>query len=218
MRLAFIHAALASLPALRRGLAQHPDWDVVNLLDDGLQRFFADHDDLSVEARLRDMVRAATSAYHARAVLATCSAARLDAIERIAEEFAVPFLKIDYPMCQSAVRAAQRIGVVVSFPPTEAVTIGTLAEAAIREGRAIHPQTVVVAEALTLLNAGDRATHDRLLTEAAVGLRAQGVETIVLAQVSMSHLAEPLAQQLGIPVWDSLSTSFAELDRLLGGL
>lgn len=216
MRLAFIHAALASLPALRRGLEQHPEWDIVNLLDDGLQRFFAGHDDLAVEARLRDMARAATGAYQARAILATCSAARLDAIERIEQECGVPFLKIDYPMCREAVRAAERIGVVVSFPPTEPVTIGTLAEAALRERRAIQPQTVVVPAALQLLNAGDKLAHDRLLSEAATGLREQGVEAIVLAQVSMSHLAAPLTAQLGVPVLDSLSTSFAELERLLG--
>lgn len=214
MKLALIHAAWASLPALRRGLASHPSWDVVNLLDDGLQRLFADHDDVAVEERLREMARAAVKAYGARAVMATCSAARLDAIERIGAEFGVPFLKIDYPMCRAAVRAAERIGVVVSFPPTEPVTIGTLAEAALREGRAIHPQTVLVADALDLLNAGDRTTHDRLLTEAAEGLRRGGVEAIVLAQVSMSHLAEPLTARLGIPVFDSLSTSFAELERL----
>lgn len=214
MRLAFIHAAFASLPALRRGLEQHPDWDVVNLLDDGLQRFFADHDDLAVEDRLREMVRAAATAYRARAVLATCSAARLDAIERIEQEFGLPFLKIDYPMCRAAIRVAQRIGVVVSFPPTEAVTIGTLAEAAVRESRAIQPHTIVVADALHRLNAGDRETHDRLLTTAATSLREQGAEAIILAQVSMSHLAVPLQASLGVPVFDSLSTSFAELERL----
>lgn len=216
MRLAFIHAAFASLPALRRGLEKHPDWDVVNLLDDGLQRLFADHDDLAVEERLRDMVRAAATAYGVRAVLATCSAARLDAIERIEQEFGLPCLKIDYPMCRAAVRVAGRIGVVVSFKPTEAVTIGTLAEAAVRENRAIQPHTLVVPEALDLINAGDRAAHDRLLTAAATSLRAQGAEAIVLAQVSMSHLAEPLAQALGVPVFDSLSTSFAELEARVG--
>ena len=214
MRLVFVHAALASLPALRRGLDQRPTWDVVNLLDDGLQRFFADQDDLAVEDRLRDMVRAAATAYRARAVLATCSAARLDAIERIEQEFGLPFLKIDYPMCRAAVQVAERIGVVVSFPPTEPVTIGTLAEVAVRENRAIRPHTIVVPGALDLLNSGDRAAHDQLLTAAATSLREQGAEAIVLAQVSMSHLAVPLASALGIPVFDSLSTSFAELERL----
>jgi Asp/Glu/hydantoin racemase len=206
------------LPALRRGLAQRPHWDVVNLLDDGLQRLFADHDDLGVEARLREMVQTGVRTYGARAVLATCSAAPLGAIERIEGESGVPVLKIDYPMCRAAVRAAEQVGVVVSFRPTEAVTIGTLAEAAIREGRAIRPHTMVVADALDRLNHGDRESHDRLLTEAAQSLAAQGAGAIVLAQVSMSHLAVPLSQQLGIPVFDSLSTSFAELDRVVAPL
>jgi len=214
-RLAFLHAAFASLPPLRRGLEQHPDWDIVNLLDDGLQRLFADHDDLAVEARLREMARAGIRTYGARAVLATCSAAPLAAIERIEQEFGVPVMKIDYPMCRAAVRAASRIGVVVSFPPTEPVTVGTLAEAALRERRAIQPHTLVVPDALTILNNGDRPTHDRLLTEAATTLVQAGAQALVLAQVSMSHLAAPLATQLGVPVFDSLSTSFTALEQAL---
>ena len=50
---------------------------------------------------------------------------------------------------------------------------------------------------------------------AADDLAAQGVDAIVLAQVSMAHLAAPLKERTRLPVLSSLETSLVEVRRIL---
>jgi hypothetical protein len=53
--------------------------------------------------------------------------------------------------------------------------------------------------AFAALAAGRREEHDALVTQAALALAAR-VDRLVLAQASLAHLAEPLAQKTGKPV------------------
>lgn len=212
MKAGFIHAAVPSLEPLRRAVAaSYPAWQVHHQLDDGLQRFFAARDDAAVERRLTEMARTAVEVYGAEVLLATCSAARLESVEAAGAAAGRRFLKIDEPMCRLAVETTGNIGVVVSFPPTEAVTLATLGTVARRHGRDLFTRTAVRPEALQALNHGDRARHDELLAEAAQSLARGGAKAILLAQVSMAHLAAPLAARLGLPVFESLSTSLKAL-------
>jgi Asp/Glu/hydantoin racemase len=66
--------------------------------------------------------------------------------------------------------------------------------------RDIAVQSVLCAAAFDALASGRRELHDRLVGEAAAEL-APRVDRIVLAQASLAHLAAPLAEQLGLPVF-----------------
>ncbi len=216
LRIGLIHAAVAAIAPVNEAVARlYPDWDPVNLLDDGIQRHFHAHNDAGVGERLGDLARIAHEEYGVQALLATCSAARVETVEAIGVARRIPCVKIDFPMCEAAVQAGSVIGVVVSFPPTEAVTRATLDEAARRAGAAPGYRFVAVPEALKLLNAGDRATHDAMITAEVEKLVRVGVDSIVLAQVSMAHLGAPLTERFGIPVFESLSTSLAALRRII---
>ncbi len=216
VRIGLLHAAFASIVPVNRAIAQHyPGWDPANLLDDGLQRHFHTGNDRAVGERLGDLARIAIEEYGAQALLATCSAARLETVEAIGAARGLPCVKIDFPMCDLAVRAGGTIGVVVSFPPTEAVTRATLDEAARRAGVEPEYRFRLVPEALTLLNQGDRATHDALIAAEVEQLAQAGVKSVVLAQVSMAHLGAPLSQRFGLPVLESLSTSLTVIEKAL---
>lgn len=211
-RVVFLHAALAAIQPLANYCARSaPELGIVNLLDDGLQGHFQSGDDGAVFARLNDLLRIGVEAYGAEGAMVTCSAASLAVMNRLTGASSVPVIKIDVPMAHAAVRAANRIGVLVTFRPTEKVTLSILQNAAAREGKPAILQPLFVPQALSLLNSGDAATHDRLMTDAAMKLVGQGAEALVLAQVSMAHLREPLTSALGVPVFESLSTSVAAL-------
>ncbi len=217
MRLGFLHAAVAAIAPVNQAVARlHPSWEVVNLLDDGILRHFHTRNEAGVKERLDDLARIAVDAYGARALLATCSAARLETVEAIGTARGVPCIKIDFPMCDRAVRLGGTIGVVVSFAPTQAVTIATLWEAARRAGMPLDYLTRSVPEALTLLNSGDRAAHDSLIAAEAEQLVREGASSIVLAQVSMAHLGAPLSKRLGVPVLESLTSSLEACEKALG--
>ena len=206
----FLHAAVPAIQPLAEYCKTHaPELNIVNLLDDGIQRHFQAADDDAVFARLYEMLRTGIDDYGAQAALVTCSAASLAVMDRLSGAVSIPVIKIDVPMAHAAVQAARRVGILVSFAPTQPVTISILEEMARRQGREVTLIPRLVPDVLRLLNGGDKASHDHLMTEAAQALVAEGAEALVLAQVSMAHLGAPLETLLQIPVFESLSTSIA---------
>jgi uncharacterized protein YbjT (DUF2867 family) len=68
--------------------------------------------------------------------------------------------------------------------------------------------------ALAALDRGDRATHDRLVMEAAKDLR--DCDLIALAQYSMAPAAEAVATATGRPVLTTPDSAVQKLMKLLG--
>ena len=215
-RISLIHASPAAIAPLARYCAEaEPQWEMTNLLDDGIMRQFRTGDDAAVESGLLSLVDRACSRYHAEAALITCSAASLGLMRKLSAAAPVPLVKIDAPMAEAAVRSASPIGALVTFPPTLAPTCALLNEVALSAGRAISIRTELREEALQALLQGDSAAHDRLLTEGARALHSAGAGVIVLAQVSMAHMREPFEREFGIPVFSSLETSRKALREAL---
>ncbi len=95
-----------------------PELEITNLLDDGLLRLLAAKETATAERRLAEMIKAAVETYGAELAMITCSSVSREMAERLASDFALPVLKIDYPMMRQAVRAGARIGVAATFTPT----------------------------------------------------------------------------------------------------
>lgn len=215
-KVAFIHTSPAALGPLTQFYTEAaPELEVTNLLDDGLLRLLAAKDFATAEARLREMIKAAAETYGAEAAMVTCSSVSKEMVESISAAFALPVLKIDYPMARRAVRAGGRIGVAATFPPTLVPTRRLLASAAGEIGATIETVEDVTPEAYDALLSGDAARHDRLLLEAVSRLEARGVSVVVLAQVSMARVLPKLEGRVGVPVLSSLHTS---LEAIRGAL
>ena len=67
--------------------------------------------------------------------------------------------------------------------------------------------------ALSALDRGDRATHDRLLVEASKDLR--DCDVIALAQFSIASAAPPIAEATGRPVVTTPDSAVEKLMKLL---
>lgn len=213
---AFIHAAPAAIAPLMQFYGSHaPEFEITNILDDGLLRFFATNDTASVEKKLRAMVTAAREWYGARAALVTCSAAPRVTTDVLQQEAGIPVLKIDQPMAEEAVLAGRRLGVVVSFPPTLEPTSQLLRDAASEAGRDVELAPAVAPEALHALNRGNTDLHDRLILEQIDNLAGAGVDAIVLAQGTMARVLPMISAP--VPVFSSPAASLNRLRTLLGG-
>jgi len=209
---AFIHASpLAIEPLKTYYAAAEPEWTITNLWDDGILRLFRSNDQARIEAALASLLDHAVKLYASEVALITCSAARLELIDRLRERSPIPIVKIDSPMAEAAVRAASKVGVLVTFAPTVDATVAMLRETAQVAGREVEVVPSLVDGAFERLFAGDAPEHDRLLWKGAASLRDAGVGAIVLAQVSMAHLRAELEKSLGLPVYSSLETSHAAL-------
>lgn len=214
--IAFIHTSPVALPPLAEYYRREaPEFEVTNLLDDGVLRHFTANDESSIIRSLGRMISAAREEYQARLALVTCSALRRPTRLAIEQAAGIPVLKIDEPMADQAVRVGRRIGVAVTFEPTVEPTRELLLQAA--NGRELELDIRVMPEAYTALRSGDSAAHDRILLDGIHGLATAGVDCIVLAQVSMARILTPAQARWTLPVFSSLETSLAAVRATLGG-
>jgi glutamate racemase len=131
----------------------------------------------------------------AAAVLVTCSSIG-EAVEEAARALPVPILRVDAPMAAEAVELAAetgrsagrpgRIAVLATLAATLGPTGRLIERAAAAAGADVRVAAHVVEGAVAARDAGDRATHDRLIRDA---VRAAEADVIVLAQASMAAAA-----------------------------
>jgi aspartate/glutamate racemase len=215
-KLAFVHTAAPAIQPVMQFYSQAaPDLDITNLMEDGLLRLLAERKHDTVFARLREMIGAARTVYGAELVMITCSSVPLTMARDISKESGLPVIKIDGPMARRAVEAGSRIGVAVTFRPTIEPTSKLLRETAATMGREVELVIQMVEGAYDALFAGDLATHDRLLLDGIRELAAKGVDSIVLAQVSMARVREAARDEVSVPVFSSLDTSLTAIRELL---
>src|SRR5215831_3132862 len=208
MRIALIHALKHSLVPIEEAFARlWPEATRMNLLDDSLSA------DLARDGRLKDAMTERflalgryAAATGADAILFTCSAFG-PCIEAVARAHApMPVLKPNEAMIEQAVTMGKRIGLLSTFPPT---LVSMPPE---------FPDSVKVVPklaegALAALDRGDRATHDRLITEASKDLR--DCDVIALAQFSIAATAPLVAEATGKPVVTTPDSAVLKLKKLL---
>lgn len=216
-RIALIHALEESvLPARAAFAAGWPEAQVFDLLDTSLAT------DLAARGRLDDamMQRFLTlgryacategAAGPARGMLFTCSAFG-PAIEAVKRDLSIPVFRPNEAAFAEALAIGDRIGLVVSFAPSQASLTRELEEMA---GRPLQVSGVVAEGALAALKRGDGATHDRLVAEAAA--RLANVDVLVLGQFSLARSRHAVEQATGLPVVTTPEAAVTALRKAIG--
>jgi Asp/Glu/hydantoin racemase len=138
----------------------------------------------------------------ADAVLVTCSSIG-PAVPLARQVFDFPILRVDEAMAEQAVSVGSRIGVLATLSTTLEPTVALLHDVAAARSRSIQVEPCLCDGAFEAVLAGDHATHDRIVSEALLGL-ADRVDVVVLAQASMAGLLERLPPgDLACPVLSS---------------
>lgn len=218
-KVGFIHTSPAAIPPLTDFYRDNaPELDITNLLDDGILRFFSKGDEGGAEARLQDMLCDVRDAYDAELAMVTCSAVSRSLVARLADATGLPVVKIDDALARQAVAAGSRLGVLVTFPPTQAVTRKLLEDTAAEAGRTLELRFHLMPEAYEALLAGKYDRHDAILLDGIRELARQPLDAIVLAQVSMARILNKLPDTGGIPVLSSLSASLTLIRERIAAL
>lgn len=214
-QVAFIHTSPAAIPPLADYYRDHAtDLEITNLLDDGILRFFARQNDRAAEERLADLLCTARDIYNSELAMVTCSAVSRQTIKRLADAVGLTTVKIDDALARQATATGSRLGVIVTFPPTQAVIGKLLRDTAEEKGAKADLTFRVIPEAYEALLGGKHAQHDELLLECIQQLAAQPVQAIVLAQVSMARIL-PKLPKLPVPVLSSLAASLTTIRERL---
>src|ERR1700730_5057936 len=208
MRIALIHALKHSIVPIEASFAKlWPDARLMSLLDDSLSA------DLARDGRLTDAmtdrflrIGRYVASTGADAILFTCSAFG-PCIEAVARAHTpMPVLKPNEAMIEQATALGRKIGLLSTFPPT-LVSMPPEFPASVE----IVPK--LAEGALTALDRGDRAEHDRLVTEASRSLL--DCDLIALAQYSMAPAASLVAEASGRPVLTTPDSAVLKLKELL---
>ncbi len=133
------------------------------------------------------------------------------AIERSTAAVSIPVLKPNEAMYESALAAGKRIGMVATFAPAVQSMEAEFDEAAGTGGAS--PVSVLAKGAIEALRAGDEASHNRLVADAAGGLN--DVDAILLAHFSTSRALGEVAARLQTPVFARPDAAVAKMRRLL---
>ena len=214
-RITLIHAVMVAIaPVLEAFREGWPEAEVSSLLDDGLTGALNREGGLTppIVQRIRDLATYAARS-GADGILFTCSAFT-PAMDLARQDVTVPLLKPDESMFTAALDAGRRIGVVATFPGTIPVAEPQIRAMAAARGVDVEIVTAVVPEAFKAVNAGDMATHDRLVADAAAAL-APRVDVICLAQFSMARARPEVQRRVTIPVLTSPTAAVNRLRTLL---
>ncbi len=208
MRITLVHALKHSIVPIEASFARlWPDARLMNLLDDSLSADLARDGGLSetMTERFLALGRYAAGA-GSDAILFTCSAFG-PCIEAVARAQApMPVLKPNEAMIEQAAARGRKVGLLSTFPPT-------LVSMPPEFPSSVEIVPKLVEGALAALDRGDRATHDRLVVEAAKSLR--DCDLIALAQYSMAPAAEQVTEATGRPVLTTPDSAVTKLKRML---
>ncbi len=216
-RIALIHAVATAIPPIQHAFKEGwPEARLSNLLDDDLMPAYTREGGLTPHITERICALALYAARTgADGILFTCSV--FPQAEDLAKQLVrVPLLKPDEAMIAAALDAGNRIGVVATNPPAGPAAEAQLQAAARARGVTIQVVHSLAEGAFAIGNAGDAATHDRMVVEAAERISDE-VDVLCLAQVSMALARGAVQAKVKVPVLTSPATAVARLRTLLAG-
>jgi Asp/Glu/hydantoin racemase len=213
-RIALIHAVTPAIAPVEAAFAVlWPGAEPVSILDESLSPDRARDGTLTeaMSARIGALADYALMT-GAEAVLFTCSAFG-PAIEAAARRLPVPVLKPNEAMFEAAMHRGRRIGMLATFAPSVPTMEAEFRDERARSGGDATLTTLLVADALDALKAGDADTHDRLVAARAPDLA--GCDALMLAHFSTSRAAAAVRARVACPVLTSPDAAVAKLRGLL---
>ncbi|WP_413205060.1 aspartate/glutamate racemase family protein [Rhodospirillum sp. A1_3_36] len=201
-RLAFLHTGSFLVDMFKGLLAtRYPGLSAFYIVDESLIQ------DLLTKGESPDIVRRVCThvtqaeSTGADLIVFTCSSTS-PAVNVARQMVSIPIIKIDDAMAEQAVGLGKRIGVVCTASSTVGPSTTLLRDHARAQGREIEIEHCLKGDAFQAILSGDRATHDAIVTDAALTL-ATTCDLVILAQASMMHLRPILAEQTAVPVMTS---------------
>ena len=195
---------------------QCPELAFSHVLDEGILRSLAKRGAISEEISqwLTNMVLS-TEAIGADLTVVSCSSLS-PCVNEVRQRVKIPVLKIDEPMMEHAISAADRIGLVMTNPTTEKPSTLLFHEVAGRLDRDVTLLPRLCPDAFAKLNQGDLAGHDSEVCETVDALLKE-VDVVILAQISIARVREHLDPAISKRVFSSLDFISQKIKEVLDG-
>ncbi|HIJ54680.1 MAG TPA: hypothetical protein HPQ03_01005 [Deltaproteobacteria bacterium] len=201
-------------PVHRTVSSQCPDAEIIHIVDEGILKVLFGLGEIN-ERITEWLGRLVDSAVETGADMAVLSCSSLSpAVNAVQKKVSIPFLKIDEPMAEQAVRTTDRIGLVATNHTTPKPSTMLIEEVAERLGKKITVVPRVQADAFLKLNAGDIEGHDNVVVRAVEEL-LQETEVVILAQISIARVKDKLDEKTKARVYSSLDFIGPKINEIL---
>lgn len=216
-KVAFYHTTMNTPLALKKAFEErYPGVPLITVVDDGIIPEVMANGNQITPGIVRKLIAFAHENEQIGAAVAVCMCTTItEAVELAGKAVKIPFVTIDGPMLDAAVKAGQRVALLITAATTFRASSTAIKRAAERQGRGdIQLDTMLVPGAFEALNVEkDKQKHDRLIAEFAREV-AKDHDVIALAQVSMVDAAA-LLTDLQVPVFTSLESGLEQLGAYL---
>jgi Asp/Glu/hydantoin racemase len=215
-KVAVIHTFLYSVEDFKKLFQKYlPEVEMINIVDDSLlTESLADKKRTEGVTQRMALYAFAAQSLGAEAILNQCSSVA-GAVDLIQPMLKIPYLKVDQPMAEEAVRLGCKIAVIATAVSTVEPSSQLVEEMARRAGREVSVTRRFCEGAYeALLHEGDQEKHNGIVTSN-IRKAAETHDVVVLAQGSMYKLL-PLVADVKVPVLTSLESGVAQLRPVLG--
>jgi Asp/Glu/hydantoin racemase len=214
-KVAVIHTFLYSVEDLKKQFAEKlPDVEMVNIIDDSLLQEALANKGVTPNI-IRKICAYAVEAEHmgCKCILNQCSS--VGEVADIAQKLIhIPYVKIDQPMAEEAVRLGKNIAVVATAISTVGPSTRLVERAAEKMGKDVNVNKCFSTGAYdALIRENNREKHNQILTKT-IEDAAKDNDVVILAQGSMYHML-PHLKHINVPVLNSLETGVAQIKGLL---
>ena len=215
-KIGFVHTGVPIGVMLRKMMSESmPDIPSFHIVDDSLIQDLLQSGEFtpSILKRLCAQISMAKEA-GADIIMVTCSsiAPGVDFARNLVD---VPIMKIDEPMAEKAIDAADTVGVLATAKTTLVPSVQLIKQVAEKKGKPVKVESKLIPEAFDCFLKGDMENHDRLVKSAGLELARQS-DVLVLAQASMSHLASEIEKASGTPTLTSPPIAMDALKKMVG--
>jgi Asp/Glu/hydantoin racemase len=214
-KIGVIHTSPATVDLFGRLLREKvPGAIVINMLDDSILPELRDNGGElgAVEPRWQGYVRT-ISDRGVDLILNACSSIG-GLCERARALVPQPVVRVDALMAEVAVRRGTHIGILATLQTTLGPTGALVEETALKQGRSVVLDPVLVEGAYPALMRGDQQLHDDLIA-ATLDRSARRNDVVILAQASMARVLPRLDADLRTKVLTSPAFAVADVLRHL---
>jgi glutamate racemase len=189
----FFHTTMNTPNTMKQAFFKRfPEAELINIVDDSILPEVKANKGEYTQGIVKKLINYGRMAEESGASIAVCMCTTITkAVEEAAKELKIPFITIDGPMLEYAVRNGNKIALLVTADTTIKASGNSAKAAAIREGKdSAKIDIIFVENASDALNKeNNKEKHDMIIAEY-IKEAEKDYDIIVLAQVTMADAAK----------------------------
>lgn len=214
-RLTLLHTSSAVIKLFENAIAEIiPQVNVTNVVDENILSNLLRVGRLTPQIirRICDYVIFAEES-GVDGILLTCSS--ISPCADIARHLvSIPVMKIDDAMIDEAVRIGNKIGIIATLLTTIEPTKTLIQQKADIRHKKVNVETIFCSGAFKSLMENDIKRHDEMILNEIIRL-SKKVDVIILAQASMSRLADEFCGRFSIPILTSIKSGIKQVRKIM---